>query len=467
MIQTNAIAPRLTSLAAFLLAALAVWVPSGYSYGAALLLLGALCFAPRWLSQRPEPATLWLALLLAGMGCMWFFLSLDLGAGRWDKGSKWLLGVPCLLFVAACPPRPQAFFLGLPMGCIGMGALAAWQTWGRGIQRVGGYTNAIQWGNLALLLACLTLVGAAVFWRQRSWRWRGLMVLSVLSGVGASLLSQSRGGWLALVLVFPLWLLNVRQLRPRLFGRLLGLLLALALLLATVLAVTPRLHARIGEGVAEVTSYFQGGTAATSLGVRLDQYRLVAQMIPEKPWLGWGAHGFVEEMNRRVALGEFNEMLVHYPQIHNDFLDVWVKVGILGVLLQAALFAYVLYLFWPSARRLQQWPQDCAAWHTALALRMMGSLMPVAYLMFGMTQPFFNHNSGIMVFVFYTSVLWAALRGMERGALPLGGQAPGRLHDLAEHSAAGLQRSVLSGGMPAFGDRATAGRRRRAGAGAR
>ncbi|MBS0468389.1 MAG: O-antigen ligase domain-containing protein, partial [Proteobacteria bacterium] len=100
MIQTNEIALRLTALAAFLLAALAVWVPSGYSYGAALLLLGALCFAPRWLRQRPEPATLWLALLLAGMGCMWFFLSLDLGAAHWDKGSKWLLGVPCLLFVA-------------------------------------------------------------------------------------------------------------------------------------------------------------------------------------------------------------------------------------------------------------------------------------------------------------------------------------------------------------------------------
>ena len=70
---------KLTTLATFLLAALAIWVPSGYSYGAALLLLGSLFYAPRWVRSRPEPRTLWLALLLFGMGCMWFLLSLDRG----------------------------------------------------------------------------------------------------------------------------------------------------------------------------------------------------------------------------------------------------------------------------------------------------------------------------------------------------------------------------------------------------
>ncbi|WP_404301287.1 O-antigen ligase family protein [Alicycliphilus denitrificans] len=398
-----------------MLAALALWVPSGYSYGAALLLLGALCFAPRWLRQRPESATVWLALLLVGMGCMWFFLSLDHGAGRWDKGSKWLLGVPCLLFLAAYPPRPQAFFAGVPIGCIGMGGLAAWQTWGQGLERATGFTNTIQWGNLALLLACMALACATVFWRLRSWPWRLTMVLAVVAGMAASLLSQSRGGWLALGLVFPLWLLQVRQIRPRLFGRVLGLsLVALAAIIA-VLVLTPSLNERIALAVTEIDSYLTTGNGNTSLGNRLDQYRLAAQMIPQKPWFGWGAHGFVEEMQRRVASGEFAQAQVHYPQIHNDFLDIWVKVGVFGVALQAALFAYVWYLFWPSRQRLQQWPEDTSSWHYALALRAMGSLVPACYLVFGMSQPFFNHNSGIMCFVFYVAVLWSALRGMERG----------------------------------------------------
>lgn len=49
-----------------------------------------------------------------------------------------------------------------------------------------------------------------------------------------------------------------------------------------------------------------------------------------------------------------------------------------------------------------------------LALRVMGCVVPVAYLVFGMSQPFFNHNSGIMCFVFYVAVLWSALQGVER-----------------------------------------------------
>lgn len=421
--MTSSMALKLTSFSAFLLAALAIWVPSGYSYGAALLLLGALIYAPRWLRQRPEPATLWLAVLLAGMGCMWFLLSLDLGVGRWDKGSKWLLGVPCLFFLAAYPPRPRAFIVGVPIGCIGMGALAAWQTWGQGLPRAAGFTNAIQWGNLALLLACMALVCLTVLWRLRSWPWRITMGLAVPAGMAASLLSQSRGGWLALGLVFPVLLLQVRQVRPRLFGRVLVLSLVSVAAVVAVLAFTPRLNARVAVAVTEVGSYLATGDGSTSLGTRLDQYRLAAQLIPQKPWLGWGAHGFVQEMERMVASGQFAQEQVYYPEIHNIFLDAWVKVGLLGVLLQAALFAYVLYLFWPSPWRLRQWPEDSSGWHDALALRTMGSLVPVCYLVFGMSQPFFNHNSGIMFFVFYVAVLWTALRGLERGLGPQQGVA--------------------------------------------
>ena len=103
--RVAALAAHNTTVAAFLLPALALWVPSGYSYGAVLLLLGALGFAPLWLRRKPDTATLGLALLLLGMGGLAFLLSLDLGASRWDKALKWWLGVPCLLYLVACPPR--------------------------------------------------------------------------------------------------------------------------------------------------------------------------------------------------------------------------------------------------------------------------------------------------------------------------------------------------------------------------
>jgi len=415
-----------TSSAAFLLSALALWVPSGYSYAALLLLLGSLCCAPQWLRQWPDRATLGLALLLAGMGGVSFALSLDPGWARWDKGVKWLLGIPCLLYLVIAPPRPSAFMAGLPIGCLGMGLLALWQVWGRGLERANGYTNAIQWGNLALLLACLTAVCLAVFWRQRGtawqgWLWRVTMVLAVLLGTVASLLSQSRGGWLAVVAIFPLWLVWAWRIRPRLFMRLLlGLTLLLALG-ALVVGFTPRLKERVQLASTEISGYLENGSDNTSLGLRLAQYTLAAELIPEKPWLGWGAQGFVQEVRQRVDAGQHSREMLYYPQIHNDFLDIWVKVGLGGVLVQAALFIWVFAMFWPRRQHLAHWHGNTTPWREAAALRIMGTTVPVAYVVFGQSQPFFNHNSGIMCFVFLTAVLWAALQGIEReGVCPTG-----------------------------------------------
>lgn len=405
---------HLTTLAAFLLPALALWVPSGYSYGALILLLGALVFCPVWLRRKPDGATLGLALLLVGMGCMWFLLSLDVGSARWDKGLKWLLGAVSLLFVVAYPPRLGAFNGGLPVGCIGMGLLALWQTQVLGMERATGYTNAIQWGNLALLLACLTAVPLGIYWRTHRQPWRWVMVGAIALGLAASLLSQSRGGWVALVGVLALWLVLAWRIRPRVFPRLLAGAAGLLLVLTLVVGFTPRFKERIGLATTEISGYLEAGKENTSVGLRLAQYGLVAQLIPQKPWLGWGAHGFVAEMQRRVDAGEYGPEMMHYPQIHNDFLDVWVKVGILGVLLQAVLFAWVFAMFWPTRARLGRYAEDSPQWRDALALRVMGCVVPVAYLFFGMSQPFFNHNSGIMCFVFYVAVLWSALRGVER-----------------------------------------------------
>lgn len=405
---------HLTTLAAFLLPALALWVPSGYSYGALILLLGALVFCPVWLRRKPDGATLGLALLLVGMGCMWFLLSLDVGSARWDKGLKWLLGAVSLLFVVAYPPRLGAFNGGLPVGCIGMGLLALWQTQVLGMERATGYTNAIQWGNLALLLACLTAVPLGIYWRTHRQPWRWVMVGAIALGLAASLLSQSRGGWVALVGVLALWLVLAWRIRPRVFPRLLAGAAGLLLVLTLVVGFTPRFKERIGLATTEISGYLEAGKENTSVGLRLAQYGLVAQLIPQKPWLGWGAHGFVAEMQRRVDAGEYGPEMMHYPQIHNDFLDVWVKVGILGVLLQAVLFAWVFAMFWPTRARLGRYAEDSPQWRDALALRVMGCVVPLAYLFFGMSQPFFNHNSGIMCFVFYVAVLWSALRGVER-----------------------------------------------------
>ena len=119
---------QLATLVAFLLPALALSVASGYSYGAVLLLLGALFSLPRWVTVRPDRATVVLALAMLGMALLWFALSDPReNWGRFDRSLKFALAVPCLLFIAAFPPRARALFWGLLIGCIGVCGVALWQ----------------------------------------------------------------------------------------------------------------------------------------------------------------------------------------------------------------------------------------------------------------------------------------------------------------------------------------------------
>lgn len=404
---------QLTTLAAFLVPGLALWLRSGYSYGAALMLLGALCFAPRWLRRRPDPGTLWLAALLCAMGVMWFGLSqLEVPLARWDRPVKFVLGAVCLLFVAACPPRAQAFQWGLVVGGMGAGALGLWQVYGQGMERATGYTNAIQWGNTALLIAIWLAVHIAVYWRAWSLPRKALAGVAVLMGAHASVLSASRGGWTALVAVVPLMLFFVWTFRRDALGR---LLLGMAgVLLAVGLANESMLKDRVELAAREVGQYVDAQGTQSSMGIRLEQYRLAWDMIGDRPLAGWGTRGYVQEMQRRVDAGQYSASIREYNFIHNEILDLWVKMGLAGVLLQLTLFTSVAALFWPTQGRMQRAGDDLPRWRNLLALRLSGVLLALCYCIFGMSQQFFVHNSGIMVFVFSLVALWSGLQGEER-----------------------------------------------------
>ena len=407
------------TLAAFLLPAAALAFKSGYSYGIAVMVIAALCNVHRWAGRRPDRGTTLLLVLFLAMACMWFELSaLEDPLGRWDRPIKFVLGAICLLFAVAYPPRPAAFFWGLVVGTVGAGLTGLWQVHVQALPRATGYTNAIQWGNLALLMATLLAVQAGVHWQQlRRWH-KPVIVLAVALGLQASLLSASRGGWVALGLALPAVLIVVLRYRRELLWKL-GVGFVLALLVAGA-ANIEMLSARMQLAEDEVSQYFEQSQTHSSLGIRLEQYRLAGQLIGEKPLLGWGMRGYVDEMHRRVDAGQYSPSIREYNFIHNEFIDLWVKLGVFGPLLQAALYASVLALFWPSARRMRRFEAEPQRWREVLALRLAGSLVPLMYFAFGLTQHFFVHNSGIVFFTFCVVILWSALRGQESGA----GSAP-------------------------------------------
>ena len=68
------------------------------------------------------------------------------------------------------------------------------------LPRANGFTNAIQYGGLSLLLGLMCSVALLVLWdRWKPWQRAGWAV-GILLGLEGSLLSESRGGWVVLPL---------------------------------------------------------------------------------------------------------------------------------------------------------------------------------------------------------------------------------------------------------------------------
>lgn len=384
---------------------LALWLPSGYSYGAVLLLLAALASAPVWWRRPAPPAAWWLTAAFSCMAALWL---LDVGAawgwGSMDRPAKYLLALPCIFYLMTFEPRASWLWMGVAVGAVGSGLVGLYQALVLALPRANGFTNAIQYGNLSMLLAVMSGLLLVVQWKRWVLWQRWLLVAAIVLGGTGSVLSQSRGGWLALVLLLPVcaWLLVRTTGQRRVYWGLCAIALA-----AAALSQVPAVEQRVDEARHEMQTYQQQGDGRSSVGQRLAHWKLAWQMGWDRPLTGWGRAGYEAEKARRVAAGLAHPVVLEFSHAHNEALDLFAKRGLPGVLLLLAFYGIPLVMFWPTAHRIRDGAGKMD--RESLSLCLMGVLLPLSYIGFGLTQVFLAHNSGNMFYLFMCPLLLAAL----------------------------------------------------------
>lgn len=391
-----------TSLAVFLLGALSLVVPSGYSLGAVMLVLASPCLVlhrSKLSLHRADLAVIGVMLAYSVVGVIWAF---GLGSG-WsdvDKPIRFAFAVLALLVVMAYPPRLAWLWAGLALGAVGAGSWASWQKLVEGITRATGHTHTIQFGNISMLLGmmCLAGLGWAILQRHRL-AWLGLLILGAALGISGSLFSGSRGGWVGV----PIMLLVLY----RAYGREISVRWRVGLLTLVVMAglavfMTPQtgMQARVLEAFSDVALYVSGDNLATSVGLRFEMWQGAIQLIAERPLLGWGEQGYYTAMQALADAGAIHADAARYGHAHNEFLDAFAKRGVMGLAVLLAIYIVPLRLF---VAQLQV--SDLSRRSLASA----GALLCVAYIDFGFSQTFLEHNSGVMMFAFLLSVVWGRL----------------------------------------------------------
>ncbi|CEP36891.1 Lipid A core-O-antigen ligase [Halomonas sp. R57-5] len=387
------------SASVFIFGALSLVVPSGYSFGAVLLLIGGLALPllrPQFFISRRDCFVMTTMALYAFTIILlaWFY---DEGSRAYDRPSRLLLAIPALLFLLANPPRLSAMWSGFALGAIGAGGWALCQKLLLNTVRAGGYTHVIQFGNLSMLLGilCLAGMGWAILQPHRK-RWLVLLALGAVMGILGSLLSGSRGGWVG----FPLILLVLY----RSYGKEWPLkwkgALAFGLVLGgvTVFALPQTgVQERVFQAVDDISLYVSGESQDTSVGARFEMWKGASHLISDRPILGWGQNGYLKGMTTLAEDGIVSAGILQFDHAHNEFLDTFAKRGLIGLAVLLLLYLVPMKLFSEYLR------------HSNLEIRAVavaGFLLPVAYIDFGITQTFLGHNSGVMMYAFLLAILW-------------------------------------------------------------
>ena len=400
--------------------ALSLSINSGYSYGFAILVLLALCTYCLSLGRKPALLAALTKedkyLLLAFCGYFLTYLFAILLDGfhfrEMDRPSRFLLAALVLLFLLKYELNYHLFLRGIIIGAIGAGGIAFYQYYVLNIERAEGFQMAISFGNDAILLGLLSFsISAYYFWKNSN-RLAWLGIVGGFMGLLASFCSGTRGGWVALVLLFFIggYYRSLLGFNKRLW--IIGGVVIFFML--TLFTFDSGVESRFIAIKNELIKYTAGTHKNASLedssaGSRLEMWKSAYYSFLESPLVGVGEYGSVVSKQQQIDQGLVHQEIIHFMHAHNEYLNALSQRGFIGFIALMLVYLVPLRLFAAKMKSDNQ---------TSRLYAICGLLTVTAYMLFGLTQSSFSHNNGVIVYGSLTVFFWAAIRNNERYQSP-------------------------------------------------
>lgn len=366
----------------------------------ALLLSGLAFMVPLWQQRKRGAAPARLVILAFVFNLLVAFVSLLSTGFEWrfmENPIKMLLATLAIGLILLMRPRAQVLWLGLCVGTIGAAGFAVFQRFVLLMPRAEGFSMPITFGDLAMAMGLMSLAGIQHNATSGSSSgsnlnldpssspssgtncWAALPYLSFTAGVTASILSGSRGGWLALLLSFlPMYSYGRHALGRR---TIVILVASVGLMGAASLLPQTGVRERVLDVQREITLY-NNGNPDTSVGARLEMWKGAWTLFLEHPVTGIGRANYNLGLNDLIHRGVINPAMRDYHHAHNELLNALATQGLLGALALIALYAAPLRFF---TRQLK-----LAGPHRPYALA--GVLLVLSFIDFGLTQVMFAHH---------------------------------------------------------------------------
>lgn len=397
----------LGNISVFLFFSLLLPTKSGHSFAIVFALLASALTLPQWEFKKIPKEFFSISLFFIFLALFWghTFDGLLTFSLKGDYILRYLLGVFLFIGFYKIKIHPRFIIYGIAIDSIFSSIIGIHQY--NTIGRAEGFTNAIRFGDLSILMGLILLSASMIqFFSKKE---RLFFAAASFCGLLASVLSLSRGGWPILITIpFIFFYLLDKNKKIKLFS---GLLLVP---LFFIFINLPPVKSRIQEASEQVNGYFHENEkyVNTSLGVRLELWKTAFLMGQEKPLTGWGdkniTAGRLEYVKKSIAA----PAIMKYNHAHNDFLEMWARRGIIGILALISIYSIPIILLLISYKKNKNSTPELASINKFLLIS--GLLIYSGYFIFGLSDVFFTFVIGHNFYLFSLIFLLSAFSWIEK-----------------------------------------------------
>lgn len=383
---------------------------TGYSIGVAILLGVSLYTIIRYresIDFKADKSIAGIFALYAAIGAMAHIVGHH-GMNDFESVIRFILAIPIIYTAIYLGINRLVLMLSIVLGTIVMTYQGYYEVLQLGYTRAGLYP--IRFGDIGIMMGFFSFI--SLFYVPVEYQYRRvlqiLLLIGGVCGVATSVFSGSRGGWLfppvAIIILAAAIAYQVPKARKVVLT---CLLLGLAGVASIYFTPSTGVQARLTQAVHEAIDYQPNtATANTSIGGRLEMWRLASGLIMEKPLTGWGITGYRNRMEEFYHDGEGAAQISGHRHPHNEILNDAVKRGIPSTIVMV--LGLYLFPFIQFFRRLRH-PVSGVRYYAT-----MGMAFITGWVVFGWSDVFLEWNQVILYYLIYMAVCWGGMRHEEK-----------------------------------------------------
>ena len=390
----------------FLFFTLLLMFPKGYNYGSTALLVLSILFLCYLLYKRvnflevvKQNKVIFVVTTFYFLVSLFFIFFHGEKIKLIDNPLRAFLFLSVIVSIVYSSVKFDILLYSIPLGSFISGVVALYQYYILSLESAFYNQMKIQSGDIAMSLGLFSFVIAFHLLDVNKYKQKqvALVILFGIFGVLASLLSFARGGWIGV----PILLLILIFLYKHLLSKklLLGGITFLCII-SVVLTVNNKFVNRLSEAQYELKLYLSGDDKVSSIGERLDMWKIGSKAFLERPISGWS----LKELDYyKKDLSDKNivtKASISFSHLHNQFIDELAKKGILGGVAILGIFLVPLCSFYRKQKKFLNNKK-------IKLLTTLGIVHVLSTMSYCLTQAFLTHNSGNIFYFFVLFLFYA------------------------------------------------------------